>query len=341
MRFYLLIGCIIAACGCSSLKKDNEAKDPPSLSEDVAAQRAVYVPLVAADLDSYGLAVMGGSIGDSALFSCLARVGGAATFDPMILFVGGKPRRHPDIAPSAPNAEGKRGTPISKDMMNGILWCAYDVGLKGDKEKAHQITSALIAFGLGHQDKVAGWFMCDEQDRTDYNIHSDDWIGKCLMPPAVVKDIYRVHKWAGGDCDDDCRYWSDIGVNIPGGRTGFERHLDTLTTMRNGLVEGAINDNSLKALQESADSQPRNALYQAVFHLFGSGNQEAAFAALMDESLFPHAALPTAANYCTEYLFQRDEDQKDWVPCDDAPAGARGRGIEWIFAATIALGDAR
>lgn len=331
---YWTIALALAAglSGCSSLKKDNEPKPPPNHSEGITEQLAVYQPLVKASLDPYGLARMGGSVGDSALFSCLARVGGGADFDPAVLFVNGQPLRHPDIAP------GVSRTPISKDMVNGILWCLWDVGRKGDKPHALTLSQEMISFGRQHQDKVAGWLFCTEEDRAAYQISSADWVGKCLMPPSTIKDIYRVHKWLGGDCDDDCRYWTDLGVNLPGGGKGFERHLAVLTTSRNGLVDGAINDNSLDQLRKAAEAQPRNGLFLAAYHLFGDGNQEGAFTALMDSGLFPKDHLPTAENYCSQYLFQRDQDEKDWAPCG-ADGGSDGRGIEWIFAASLALGQ--
>ena len=39
---------------------------------------------------------------------------------------------------------------------------------------------------------------------------------------------------------------------VPSDGEGFERHLAVLTTIRNGLVEGGINDNSLKIVLENA-----------------------------------------------------------------------------------------
>ena len=91
--------------------------------------------------NEYGLIRMGGSIGDSALFSCLGKAAGALDFDPMVLFKDGKPVRHPDITPSV------SATPISKDMVNGILWCAWDQGRKGNMEGALDITQAMITYG--------------------------------------------------------------------------------------------------------------------------------------------------------------------------------------------------
>jgi hypothetical protein len=222
-------------------------------------------------------------------------------------------------------------------MVNGILWCLWDVAHKGDKAHALELVQSMVAFGRAHRDPIAGWFFCTDEDRAKYSISDEDWIGKCLMPPSTIKDIYRVLKYAGGACDDDCRFWSDVGPNVPTDGTGFQRHLAVLTTTRNGLLDGAINDNSLKQLELAALAQPRNALYVAAYHLYGDGAQEAAFDGLLDSALFPASVLPTAANYCAEYLFQRDQDQSDWQPCPPA-AGAEGRGIEWVFAATLALG---
>ena len=327
-----LILALLVVSACGPFKKNTKPKPTQSESEEVAAQFAIYQPLVSAQADSFGVMRMGGSVGDSALFSCLARVSGALTFDPMVFFVEGKPVRHPLIEPSV------SATPVSKDMVNGLLWCAYDVGRKGDKVKTLEMTNAMIAFGRAHEDRVLGWYFCTEQDRTDYKISDQNWLGRCLMVPSVIKDIYRVHKWAGGACDDDCRFWSNVGVGVTTDTTGFERHLMVLTITRNGLVDGAIDGYSLDRLRTAADQQPRNALYQAAYHLFLDGNQERAFTGLLDESLFPTSRLPTSLEYCTDYLFQRDQDAKDWVPCGDGSKGADGRGVDWLFAGTVALG---
>lgn len=348
MRGFRLLFCIAicTATGCASLKKDNEPKDPPSSpkGDEARATLAVYRPLIAAHADAHGLAVMGGSIGDSALFSCLGYVAGALTFDPAILFTAdGKPIRHPDIAP---NADGK-GTPISRDMVDGILWCLHSL-VRTDLPHAQDLLGRMIAFGKGHVETFGtevGWLFCTAEDRAAYHIDDADWLGKCWMTPGVVKDVYRIAKEAGLACDADCQRYMVIGPNVPSNETGFRRHLAVIGTVRNGLVDGAINDNSLKiVLQKAAEQEPRNGLYQGAWHLFGDGDQAAALAALGDTTLFPAAALPTKANYCTEYLFQRDPDggNPDWLPCpqgDDAPDN--GRGIDFAFAAALVLGEVK
>ncbi len=361
---WALIFSALLVVGCSALDKDNKPKGPTEVKAEVKAKLDLYRPLVKAQLDEYGLVRLEGGIGDSALFSCLARAGGAASFDPAILFVGGKPIRHPQISPS----DSK--TPISKDMVTGILWCLYDLHQKGNDDHARELVQAMISFGKDHKATFGnglqldtakmssmfatvaeielGWMFCTEDDRTAYGINAENWYGRCFMPPAMIKDIYRIAKLVGLDCDATCKEYMVLGPNVPSDGDGFKRHLAVIGTVRNGFSEGAINDNSLKlVLQKAREAEPRNALYQAAFHTFADGDQADAYAALQDETLFPKDSLPTRANYCTGYLFQRDameggQPNPDWLPCpnEDIPVSAdTGRGVEFVFAASLALGE--
>lgn len=352
-KWFNIVFCATLFAACSSLDKDNEPNAPLEVQAEVKAKLGVYRPLVRANLDSHGLVIMGGSNGDSALFSCLARAAGAVSFDPGILFKDGKPVRHPDHKPSAtPNKTGSLGTPISKDMVSGVLWCLLDLHKRGDTDRAHQLVSAMIAFGKAHPKTFnngtleVGWLFCTEEDRTAYQISDTDWYGRCFMPPAIIKDIYRVAKMVGVGCDQTCQEYMVLGPNIPADKDGFERHLAVIGTARNGFVDGAINDNSLKqVLQKADEAQPRNGLYQAAYATFLDGDQKDAYTALSDVSLFPADKLPTSANYCTDYLFQRDDDSQsgeedpDWLPCGDGSEGSEGRGVEFVFAAAMSLGE--
>ena len=97
----------LALTGCASFKKDNRPEDPrpdwpPPAS--VVERVSVYKEGGKAALDERGLVVLKDSIGDSALFSCLAYAGGLTEFDPAVFFTPeGKPLRHPDIAPDGPS----------------------------------------------------------------------------------------------------------------------------------------------------------------------------------------------------------------------------------------------
>ncbi len=61
-----------------------------------------------------------------------------------------------------------------------------------------------------------------------------------------------------------------------------------------------------------------------------------ALAMLLNEGFFPSDGLPTSANYCTDWLTQRDDDPKDWSPCPDE--AKTHSGGEFLFAAALLLG---
>lgn len=366
MKHVLLIITLFFSSCANPFTKDNEPKAPNKLSEAVETKRGVYLEGVT--FDEYGLFP---HVGDSALFSCLARAAGATDFDPSILFMdGGRPVRHPDIYSDMPG----HGATISKDMVNGILWCLFT---DEDKERALKLVTDMIEYGRNHKDKDL-WTFCTEEDRQKYNISDKDWYGRCVMTPAVSKDVYRVAIHLGWECDTDCKIvMNTTGTNIPVNATGFRRHLAVLTTTRNGLVEGGLNDNSLNiVLENAAKEESGNAFYLAAYHTFKDGNQEQAFKVLLNDSLFPADHVPTSKNYCTDYLFQRDEfrDEEftaneegcityhkadeskedmveckiqpgttvtrhvandDWLPCKNNKSG---RGVEWLFAEALAHG---
>lgn len=337
MKYLLLL---IGVIGCSGLKKDNEPQSVVQFSDEIATQLSTYRPLLAEQLDRHGLVVLGSSIGDSALMSCMARFGGVTKFDVSLLFTAeGKPLRHPDISP------GYADAPISKDMVNGILWCLYDIG-REDKAKALELVERMISYGKDHRAKLGGdieffgWMFCDDQDRHDYAISDRDWYGLCYMTPSVIKDIYRVARWVGYECDWDCKLYSFIGVNIPEASEGFPRHLAVLTTLRNGCVEDGLNDKSVDYLRKAAEDQQQNAVFQAAYHLFTDGQQEPAYAAL-NSPRFPKDRLPTRAEYCTHYLWERDfdagEPNSDWDGCPNETSPDRGRGNDFAFAAELTL----
>lgn len=113
--------------------------------------------------------------------------------------------------------------------------------------------------------------------------------------------------------------------------TGFEAHLLVLHIYLRGLVYGELSGLETTILADQAQRQPRNALFQAVYHKFLDGKQDAALAVLMDESLFPAAKLPTNDNYCEPYLWQRDTGE-DWLPC---VGESLHTGADWLVAATV------
>jgi hypothetical protein len=362
----LFIFAILA--GCAGLEKDNKPKDPISgPTQTVVDRRDVYNDAMKMAQDGHGLLAMGDSIGDSALFSCIAYAAGAIDFDPGVLFTSeGKPLRHPEISPAASKS------PISKDMVNGIMWCLYTLA-KSNPSYAQGLTVKMIDYGRNN--RVAGvWSFCSKEDVEAYKMDEETFVGRCLITPSVAKDIYRVAIFTGWQCDTLCQTTMATGVNLPTIREGFSRHLAVLTTVRNGLIEGAINDNSLNQLKEISSRGPNNALFQAAYTLFSNGDFSRSYELLDDETKFPLDAPPTSDNYCTDYLYQRDEireeilfpqdgcisyhDSKskekitkcelpdgevtvevyndDWLPCPEEEE--QHLGVDWRFAEALASG---
>lgn len=116
----------------------------------------------------------------------------------------------------------------------------------------------------------------------------------------------------------------------------YRAHLDILWILIKAKRDGSkISQYDLEYLKAQAARSPNNALFQAAYHKYADGDQSAASAILMREDLFPQDDLPTSKNYCTEYLWQRDENY-NWLPCDD---GGKHDGVDFLFAAWVAYGE--
>lgn len=117
------------------------------------------------------------------------------------------------------------------------------------------------------------------------------------------------------------------------GPTGYQAHLMDLYMILDAALAGKIDPTSLYFARQQIAVGPHNALAQAIVHKYTDGDQSAAIAVLMDEKLFPADRLPTSAERCEEYLWQRNENSGDWEPC---PAeGKIHSGTDLLFAAWL------
>ncbi len=115
-------------------------------------------------------------------------------------------------------------------------------------------------------------------------------------------------------------------------KKGYEKHLDVISWYTQSMVRGGMDMTDYEQLRKYVDAEPRNALFQALYHKFKDGNQSAAIAILMDEKLFPSDRLPTAQDRCEEYLWQRNGGS-DWEPCEREKLHD---GVDFLIAAYIA-----
>lgn len=206
---------------------------------------------------------------------------------------------------------------ISKDMLLGLatyLWWARD-------EKR---TDDVIEYGLTHH-----WVM----GKADGFCKR---FTKCLMAPELIHNFYnmRSRMKSGKLYSKQLDYVADVvfGFITRAPQKGYLAHLEVLHILLNGSIYGYVTHSEYLELRALAAKQPHNALFQAAWHLYSDGDQSTATALLMDETKFPADAIPTNKNYCAHYLYERDEDQKDWVPCDRVEPHS---GTDLIFAASV------
>jgi hypothetical protein len=95
---------------------------------------------------------------------------------------------------------------------------------------------------------------------------------------------------------------------------GYQAHLEVIKIWLSGRIYGAISDYQLSRLKAYSKRENRNALFSAIYHKYSDGDYSHAIGLL---NKFPKDRLPTSSNYCTEYLYQRDQDSDSWQPCDD------------------------
>lgn len=116
---------------------------------------------------------------------------------------------------------------------------------------------------------------------------------------------------------------------------GYARHFAMLHLAIRGLT-GGLDDGELEIMEYHASEQPNNALYQAIYHKFLDGDQSKAEKLLLSQDKFPDNNLPKDPNYCTDYLYQRDEaSTHDWEPCPGH--NHIYPGIDFLIAARFAL----
>lgn len=319
MRVSLLAILILLSCKEHTIKRS---------SGDVPLDRLeIYGPAIANQADEFGAIRLSGSIGDSALFSCLGLASGWLEFNPGIFFENGKPLRHPLIY------ENPGSTPVSKDVMAGLLWCLYSIS---ETVASRAIIEKWITYGKAHT-----WVFCDPHDIEYFHISPADFAGRCVASPQLIRDIYLMAKHVGAECDSQCEYWIRFAPRLPVAPEGYEGHLAVLGILRNGLIEGKIDDLDLEVLRILSAANPNNALYLAAYHTFLDGDQKAAREALENEQYFPADRVPDGSNYCTDYLFQRSEwhseiRNPDWEPCQEGKGqDITGRGLDWLFARRV------
>lgn len=159
-------------------------------------------------------------------------------------------------------------------------------------------------------------------------IDSQELAGAATMSPSLLSMLSEMDFQINATNSDNRGYFPELGKNF----SGFEAHLLALRlTLKSSLYGGLLRTDA-ELISSLAQKQPRNALFQALNHAFTDGDGNAAAAILLDEKLFPATALPTSAQRCEPYLWQRDQKSTDWLPCPEAGTTFPAVDFFWVYA---------
>lgn len=303
MKFILTIFLLVTSCATQS----NEAHFEKDANAKIADKRALYCELSEAKFKERGWAV--GEC-DGLLFTALRGIGcgnDVAAFEDSV--EPGRWYRNPKHDCFIPDKVGEQGSDstISKDMYVGLS--AYLAHSKGV-----DIAARTVSYGQSRS-----WIVGEAKDTVTL-------ASKCFIVPQL-QNVFR--KIAG---ENQLAPSNDDAIGIS---TGFRAHLDVLAILVRGKLDGQISNFDLAVLKEQAKRQPRNALYQAAKARYDDGDYNPALEILNDETLFPEKSLPNNhQNYCTDYLFQRDESDGDWKTCPEEQFSTHD-GTDFIFASAI------
>lgn len=193
---------------------------------------------------------------------------------------------------------GQSKSDISKDMFAMLLPYLYHIG---DKQSLQQI------YDYG---KANGFVM------------GRGPLSRTFMTPSMVSLLERM-----------IGIYGTSEETVETMRSGYEKHLDVIGMLSKAMLNGGLSTSQLKRLKGYLDENPRNGLFQAVYHKYTDGDQTETIKILLDESLFPTFRLPTSEDRCEEYLWQRDLDNSDWKPCDKKQTHD---GVDFLIAAWVA-----
>lgn len=294
----------LAILALSACQREHEPNDPVNPLAAADKKAAVYLSLAGESKDAHGFVH---SKCDGLLFTALHVVGGGQAD---IMQAQGKPGqwfRHAEHDCYDLEQAGQPGSKsdISQDMILGLLWWAWETGNLN-------VVEDLIAYGVEHN-----WVMG----------RGDPF--RTVLRPNMIWLLYSVKNALAGTDDVPTVPKEEEALGL----ADFGDHLEVLRLLLLAHVAGAASEAEMNIFKAHAERQPRNALFQAAYHLYTDGDQSAAGAVLDDPALFPADRLPAVSDRCEEYLWQRDESD-NWAPC---PASVKPHsGTDLLFALKVA-----
>jgi hypothetical protein len=200
----------------------------------------------------------------------------------------------------APKGERRSDSGFSKDMATGMQ-------LYYSQFPDIPLISRIRMYGNDNK-----WKVCDGDNPIVIT-------SKCIMSPKIIQRWYDIQqKWSSSNAiprppEEDSEEFALVQP------VDFQAHLQMLSVLIEHNLYGGISDNSLAAIKAQAEREPNNLLFQAMAAKFYKGDTDRVLTLLLAK--FPGDRLPTSADWCTPYLYQRDEvkadgsPNPDWAPC--------------------------
>lgn len=238
------------------------------------------------------------SVCDDLLFRCIARFSGSVL--DYAAYGDGSGRWYRDRQHDCFD-RGASESDFSQDMTKGLELCFI---ANKDLENTEKTISYL----------ESNWFIMGRGDKT-----------RTFMSPSQMRQLYAVRDFIKSGVALPLTDSAD-GIVV---KTGFEAHVQVLSIFIDSIIYGHVSDTDLWLLKQQKERQPRNALFQAMYHRFSDGDQSAAANILADVSLFPNDRLPSSRDRSEDYLWQRDDTGRDWGAGEN---DEEHFGVDFLFA---------
>lgn len=301
IKLLLCLAVLGTAPGCSD--KDNKVTDKKEFPK-LVERDGLYCSLSKSKYEAYGNTIEKEC--DAALFTSLH--GLACDYvDPSVFEFekSGRLCRRPGCS-CYPKVEGQSSSDsnFSKDMATGMqLYYAA----KPDVDLVKRVQD----YGIDNK-----WTVCQGEDAVTT-------LSKCVMSPKIIYRWSEIEKKGAEQALEGLAEQPESdesgGIQVTG-NTDFRAHLDILSILVEESLYSGVSDSSLETIKAQAEREPNNLLFQALLAKFVKGNETEVAELLLKK--FPADRLPTTSDWCTGYLFQRDEFRggdlnTDWLPCEN------------------------
>jgi len=275
----ILLCLLVTSCGTEKTRNT-----PPSTNDTMLAMRQEYLNQMSKVQDADGFTDTHKC--DALLHTALLGVGGATIRNiHAARNADGQWFRRPLSYRECLSIGESRST-LSRDMVVGLIWYWYTTKDVASAEAFYQYTTdRFLKFG-----------------ESDGTIEGNSRI---FITPGLLALLAEVIFRAGGPNHALAR--SAQAIREAPEVTGFEAHLQTLTTILWGKLTGFQSPFEVTSIAFNVNRRPDNAMFQ-----YAAGNKDAVARLLV--SHHPQERLPNTADYCNPLRYETETN----APCPNA-----------------------